>query len=227
MVKEKLNDQADKPIATKVIIKFLFFLIFTLNNFIFSSINYLQIKGCTMGTICAPSCANIFMGKFEKTDIYPYIRENKITCFWYIDDLFFIWKGTEGELLSFLENLNEKHPSINFDFKYSKIEIEFLDTKIYKDTNGKLCLTIYHKPTDCQNYLNFKSSHFEHLYWKLMNWSLSKAPLPKNLNRWSIQPAQSSETIDKKKEMSTQIPLVMTYNQTLPLKNYLVTTRAS
>ena len=159
MVKEKLNDQTDKPIATKVIIKFLFFLIFTLNNFIFSSINYLQIKGCTMETICAPSCANIFMGKFEKTDIYPYIRENKITCFWYIDDLFFIWKGTEGELLSFLENLNEKHPSINFDFKYSKIEIEFLDTKIYKDTNGKLCLTIYHKPTDWQNYLNFKSSH--------------------------------------------------------------------
>ena len=50
-------------------------------------------------------------------------------------------------------------PPTNFDFKYSKIEIEFLDTKIYKDTNGKLCLTIYHKPTDWQNYLNFKSSH--------------------------------------------------------------------
>lgn len=112
-----------------------------------------------MGTIYALSDANIFMGKFEPKHIYPYITDKTIMYLRYIDDLFFIWKGTEGELLSFLENLNEKHPSINFDFKYSKIEIEFLDTKIYKDTNGKLCLTIYHKPTDCQNYLNFKSSH--------------------------------------------------------------------
>ena len=44
--KEKLNAQTDKPIAAKVIIKFLF-LILTLNNFIFNSISYLQINGCS------------------------------------------------------------------------------------------------------------------------------------------------------------------------------------
>ena len=48
-VKEKVNAQTDKLIATKVITKFLF-LISTLNNFIFNSIYYLQIKGCAMGT---------------------------------------------------------------------------------------------------------------------------------------------------------------------------------
>ena len=42
-VKEKLNAQNDKPVTIKVIIKFLF-LIVTLNNFIFNSTNYLQIK---------------------------------------------------------------------------------------------------------------------------------------------------------------------------------------
>ena len=41
-VKEKLNAQIDKPIATKVITKLLF-LILTLNNFIFNCIIYLQI----------------------------------------------------------------------------------------------------------------------------------------------------------------------------------------
>ena len=61
-VKEKLIAQRDKPIATKVIVKFLF-QILTLNNFIFNSINYVQIKGCAMGTITTPPYANIFKGK--------------------------------------------------------------------------------------------------------------------------------------------------------------------
>ena len=63
-VKEKLNVQTDKPIATKVIIRFLF-LGLTLNNSVFNSINCLQIKGCAMETIYALSYANIFMGKFK------------------------------------------------------------------------------------------------------------------------------------------------------------------
>ena len=95
-VKEKPNVQTDKPIATKVIIKFLF-LILTLNNFILNNISYLQIKGCAMGTICATSYANIFMGKFESIHIHRYIGDKAITFLRYIDDLFFIWKGTKGE----------------------------------------------------------------------------------------------------------------------------------
>ena len=63
-VKEKLNAQSDKPIATKVNIKFLF-LILTFNDFIFSCINYLQIKICTIGTLCQPPYANIFIGKLS------------------------------------------------------------------------------------------------------------------------------------------------------------------
>ena len=71
-VKSALNSVSQKPIATKVIIK-LFFLILILNNFVFNGIHYLQKIGCAMGTICAPNYANNFMGKFEKTYIYPYI----------------------------------------------------------------------------------------------------------------------------------------------------------
>ena len=60
-VKSALNPVSQKPIATKVIIKFLF-LILKLNNFVFNRIHYQQKIECVMGTICAANYANIFMG---------------------------------------------------------------------------------------------------------------------------------------------------------------------
>ena len=97
-VKEKLNVQSKKPIAAKVTFKPLF-LILTLNNFIFNSINYLQINKCAIRTICPPSYENIFIEKIELTDIFSYINDKITTCSRYIDDLFFIWKATQEELL--------------------------------------------------------------------------------------------------------------------------------
>ena len=72
-VKNTLNSTSQKPIAMEVTIK-LMFLILTLNNFIFNGIQYLQKIGRAMGTICAPNYTNMFMGKFEKTYIYSYIK---------------------------------------------------------------------------------------------------------------------------------------------------------
>ena len=72
-VREKLNDSPSR-LPSRVITTFLM-LILSLNNFIFNGINYLQTKGCAMGTKCAPTYANIFMGKFEETHIYPRIHE--------------------------------------------------------------------------------------------------------------------------------------------------------
>ena len=59
-VKEKCDNYTNKSVATKVITTFLA-LFLTLNNFIFNSKFYLQIKGCAMIIICGPTCANIFM----------------------------------------------------------------------------------------------------------------------------------------------------------------------
>ena len=49
------------------------------------------------------------------------------------DDLFIIWTGSEHELLDFMSDLNKKHSSIKFEFKYSQTKIEFLDVLVYKD----------------------------------------------------------------------------------------------
>ena len=134
-------------------------LILTLNNFVFNSINYLQIMGCAMGTICAPAYANIFMAQFEKQHIYPYIKNKSILYLRYIDETFMIWTGTNQELLIFLENLNSKHKTIKFEHNISHSKISLLDTLIHKDKNNTLQTTLYRKPTDQQSYLHAHSDH--------------------------------------------------------------------
>ena len=146
-VKEATNNQAKKPITARVIIKFLC-LKLTLNNFIFNGIHYIQKKGCAMGTSCALAYANISMGKLEKLHIYPYLRIFSIFYCRFIDDLFFVWNGTESELIKFIHNLNQKHPTIKFEFTYSRNSITFLDTKVYKNEIETLCTIAYRIPSD-------------------------------------------------------------------------------
>ena len=134
-VKETLNNQAKKPIATQVIIKFLY-LKLTLNNSVFDGINYLQKKGCAMCTTCTPAYGNIFLWKVEKLHIYPYLRNFSTFCCRFLDDIFSFWNGTKSELIKFIDNLNQKYPTIKFQFTYSRTSITFLDTKEYKNEIG-------------------------------------------------------------------------------------------
>ena len=120
-----------KTVPTKVITTILA-VILTLNNLIFNSKFYLQIKGCAMGTTCAPPYASIFMAHLEEKFIYPLIRNATTLYLRYIDDIILIWTKSENELLIFFEKLNQQYPSRTFEMKYFKDKIEFLDTLIYK-----------------------------------------------------------------------------------------------
>ena len=71
-VKRAYDKYQQKTVATKVLTIFLA-LILTLNNFIFKSKLYLQIKGGAMGTTCTPAYANIFVAYFEEKFVYPLI----------------------------------------------------------------------------------------------------------------------------------------------------------
>ena len=84
---KKYDRYLKKTIPTKVITTFLA-LILTLNNVIFNSKFYLKIKGCAMGTICAPSYANIFMSEFEEKYIYPLIKNKSVIYLHYLDDFY-------------------------------------------------------------------------------------------------------------------------------------------
>ena len=112
-----------------------------------------------MGTICAPPYANIFMSKFDEIYIYPLIKNKSVIYSRYIDVIFMVWIKSESEVRKFMKEINQKHQSIKFDFKFSKGNVEFLDTLVYIDSNNRLQTTLYKKPTDCQNYLHAISAH--------------------------------------------------------------------
>ena len=64
--------------------------------------------------------------------------------------------------MTFVKVLNEKHPTIKFEYQISEKEINFLDTTCYiKDKNIKTKL--YKKKTDISNYLHRRSAHPEKL----------------------------------------------------------------
>ena len=103
----------------KVILTFLK-LILTLNNFVFNGINYLQEKGCAMGTKCAPSYANIFMGWFEEKFIFPLLTNLSDFYLRFIDATFLIWNGTKTEFDNFLEKLMNVILASNLNLKCLK-----------------------------------------------------------------------------------------------------------
>ena len=116
-LKEAIDKKQHKIVATTVTVTPMS-LKLTLNNFVFIDKNYLQIKVCEIGTICAPPFANILMGKFEETFIYLYMQDLCILYLRYIDDLFLIWTGTKEQFKGFVTNLNNQHPPLNFRMKF-------------------------------------------------------------------------------------------------------------
>ena len=64
-LKEALDQKQNQSVASKVIVT-LMSLILTLNNFVFNDKNYLQVKGCAMGTIHAPPRSDRKQQDFEQ-----------------------------------------------------------------------------------------------------------------------------------------------------------------
>ena len=103
--------------------------------------------------ICLP-----LHGLVRETVLTPLIREHITLFVRFIDDLLLVWKGSEEELLKFLEIINTLHLSIKFDYQYSRESVNFLDTTI-KITGTRLTTTLYTKPTDRKAYLHSRSYH--------------------------------------------------------------------
>ena len=95
-----------------------------------------------MGTICAPAYANIFMAEFEQKCVNLLIKDKSILFLCYID-IFMVWTKSEKQLKDFLSELNQKHPSIKFDYKFDCKQIESLDNLVYIDQQNKLQTTLF------------------------------------------------------------------------------------
>ena len=66
---------------------------------------------------------------------------------WYvfinIDDVFMVWTKSEKQLKDFMSELNQKHTSVKFDYKFNFKQIEFLDTLVDVDQQNKLQTTLF------------------------------------------------------------------------------------
>ena len=133
-------------------------LVLTKNNFQFNGEHFLQIGGTAMGTRVAPTYANLFMRSLELEILEKSIKK-PLVWYRYIDDIFFIWEHGEESLSEWIKYLNKYHKSIKFTAECSKSEISFLDTKVKKNTNGKLYTDLFVKPTDTNSYLKYDSAH--------------------------------------------------------------------
>ena len=85
----------------------------------------------------APSCVNLFTGKFEQQTIDNSLLKPFIWCR-FIDDIFMIWTHGEEHLKSFIGFLNSIHPSIKFTHEYSNSlhqTLPFLDVQVHLINN--------------------------------------------------------------------------------------------
>ena len=69
-------------------------LVLKYNNFTFDANHYLQINGTAMGTIMAPSYANIFMGNLEERLLLSSLKQ-PLSWFRFIDDVDMKWIHSE------------------------------------------------------------------------------------------------------------------------------------
>ena len=119
-----------------------------------------------MGSIFAPTYANLSMGYFEiklfractfkcGDLLAKYIKENYNH---FLDDCYTVLRSSQISPEELLLTLNSINCSIQFTMDYSKDQISFLDNLIKRNENG-IWIDLYHKTTDTQRYLPFSSSH--------------------------------------------------------------------
>ncbi|KAJ8031637.1 hypothetical protein HOLleu_24891 [Holothuria leucospilota] len=75
-----------------------------------------------------------------------------------IDDVFFLWEHGEDSLRYFERHVNNFHHSIKFTTESSYTQTSFLDVLVKLD-HGQISTSVYYKPTDTHQFLNFHIFH--------------------------------------------------------------------
>jgi hypothetical protein len=126
------------------------------NCFGFADNHYIQKEGVAIGSKLGKNFACTYMRVWDeellKTDIKPIFYKR------FIDDGFGVGTGSEEELMKFAHHANTIHKNIKVELRYSRSQIEFLDTLV-KVEDGHIYTDLYVKPSDKQLYLKDSSCH--------------------------------------------------------------------
>ena len=133
------------------------------NHFQFGEKFYDQKKGVAMGTKCAPQLANLFMASLEEKALNSWPGPQPIKWLRFLDDVFMLWQGSEEQLSTFHDHLNDQMHGIKFTMEASRGSATFLDLTISKGQRfretGKLDVSLHIKETNPQCFLHSSSCH--------------------------------------------------------------------
>jgi hypothetical protein len=160
--------------------------------FCFEDKHYEQTSGLPMGNPLSPILADIFMDKFETkllalnnnltTQIHFYQR--------YVDDIFFVFKGTARQLSQLLKLFNSQHRKIQFtsevgesnSLNFLDINIQMLDNKFIFQIYRKLTYTDNIIPADSHHPITHKMAAFNSMIHRLFSIPLNKDNYNKEVN---------------------------------------------
>ena len=104
-----------------------------------------------MSTKCTPSYAIIFKDKFKREFLARYPLS--LLVWWrYTDDTFMTWPYFSEELYSFINGLNNSHPTLWFTSDASETTVNFPVVRITKDAFSQIQTSLYLKSTDTHLY---------------------------------------------------------------------------
>lgn len=174
----------DKTVPTDFLVQ-LMSKVLSCNIFEFDGTLYKQIVGTAMGTPSAVNYSNLFMNKIDllleqlaaakNYGIDPFLIFKR-----FIDDIFSIYVGLYQNLLNFLNEINNPHPTIKFTYSmtcpfrceyeglphdcfcHGAFSLPFLDTLVTLRDN-KISTDLYKKETDRCQYLLPSSCHPAHI----------------------------------------------------------------
>ena len=126
------------------------------NGFGLGEKNYTQTDGiCDWIKTRQTFCMRVYAEKGQKLLEYerkPFFYKR------YIDDEFGIWDGDQKSLQDFQEYANNIHENTKIQLRWSRNQVEFLDTLVKLD-NGHINTDLYVEPTDKQIYVRQDSCH--------------------------------------------------------------------
>ena len=136
------------------------------NSLTFDSMFFLQLKGTAMGTVFAPTYANLPMAYHEIQLYFIIINTYSLVVsklfeenwFRFLDDCEILLNTKLIKLNDLLTILNQLDPNLQFTMERNTTNLPYLDIMINK-TGTKIWMDIYNKPADSKRYVPFTSNH--------------------------------------------------------------------
>jgi hypothetical protein len=172
----------------------------TNNIFEFDEEHYLQIGGTAMGTIMAPTYANVFLKNLEESRLLnPKNREkyeNNLQLFRrYVDDILIIYDNYDNSLGNFLTKLKNTYSPLSLKIQVNKT-VNFLDLRIKENKfMDKFEIELYKKPIGNNNLLEPTSNHPKHIIKNILSQELIRTD--RNCNTLTTKLKHRTKTINQ------------------------------